>query len=83
MEYNGEYVGPDPTLEVKPKHVTESGTFTEELMEAFKAVEAMMDRVKFDGRIIYANYGEIIEKFGPYILVAAKRYWDENISEKF
>lgn len=72
----------EPRLKIEQKHWDDAETFSEEMKHSFEGVRMMLDRVKYDGRIIYANYDEIIEKFGPYVLVAAKKWWEEKESQE-
>lgn len=71
----------EPELKITQRHLDEADSFYEEMIQAFEGVHMMYDRAKYDGRIIYANYDEIFEKFGPWVLVAAKKWWDgKNMS---
>lgn len=63
--------------EVNFRDVQEAEDFETELKYAFESVRMMLDGATFDGRVIYSNYDEIIDKCGPRILVAAKRYSEE------
>lgn len=70
----------EPRLKIEQKHWKGAETFSVEMKEAFEGVRMMLNRARYDGRLVYTSYNEIIEKYGPYILVAAKKWWDENNS---